>query len=184
MTTFFVASLITTNLQASETLSKHQFYIGSGAYSSKYLAKGVHFRNFGDYLDDKWNGGDSHIPDDDTRHKAITKIAYSYRIHNNWSVTASHLTQDYEDHYTTGKIKANLIGAKYSYHVSNFVTISSGIAIGQSTLTYDNNNESKKSTAFQFNGAELKIGNQHLAGHLILGYGFEGLLQAGLSLNF
>ena len=182
LTYFFIC--LSSGWAQADNLPKNELYINLGAFSSKYLAKGVHWINFDDYIEDKWHGGSNYAPDDDIENKVITTIAYGHRVGNNWFVTLSALTQDYEDRYRTGKIKAGLIGFKYEYMQKEGFSLASGAAIGQAKQTYDNNDPQDKPTAFQINAIEVRIGSQSFAGRLAFGYGFEGLIQAGIGATF
>lgn len=183
-TLFCIAVGLSVTKTQADSLPKSEIYLGFGAFSSKYLAKGVHFVSLDDYLDDKWSGGPSHVPDDDIKGKLITKVAYGYRVQDNWFVTLSALSQGYQDQSRKGKIKAGLIGLKYEYNQKDGFGMSSGAALGQAKLTYENNDPQDKSTAFHINALDIRFGSQSFSGHLAFGYGFEGLIQGGIAARF
>ncbi len=71
------------------------------------------------------------------------------------------------------------------YNPSNIVQLYSGLSAGISVFTQSDSSQSGSKTifAFQVNAIGLRVGHK-FGGFFELGFGFDGIINAGLSVKF
>ncbi len=79
---------------------------------------------------------------------------------------------------------------EFSYWRNNWVNLygSAGVGLMATRRTEKNNNNAKptnvKEFAYQINPIGVRMGNKTIGGFVEAGYGYKGLITAGISLNF
>jgi hypothetical protein len=158
---------------------RHEFSGAAGIWSSRYLHDVL-----GDYLDDKWSGGNGDSPDYSMQSTAILKLGYAYRVGEHTWVTLSASRQRYRDDNRKGDIDAYLLGLRRDWSDDPSLSIYSRIAGGQARIKYDDA-ETSHSQAYQID----LIGYSYHYHPMVsvygeVGVGYEGLLKLGVAAQF
>ena len=178
-----IAALCTSAAHAESTDSQqHELHLGIGTYNSVYIARGLGF-NLSEYLDDKWSGGPTNRKYS-MRNSHTLKMGYAYRIKDNWWMTLDATTQNFKDNTDTGEIKTWMLGARRELLKNGNISIYSGAAVGQAQYSFETGRADATHTAYQIDAMGVRFGQGAISGQVVLGYGFAGLLQAGINARF
>lgn len=179
-----IAALCVGAVHAETTDSRqHELHLGLGSYSSEYIARGTGF-NLSEHLDDKWFGGSKISGNYSVRNSRTLKMGYGYRFNDNWWMTLDTTTQNFKDNTDSGKIKAWMLGARRELLKNGDVSIYTGAALGQAKYSFETGRADATHTAYQIDAMGVRFGQGAISGQVVLGYGFAGLLQAGINARF
>jgi len=179
-----IATLSTGAVHA-ETLDKRQneLQLNLGTYGSEYIARGTGF-NLSEYLDDKWFGESKVTGKYSVKNSRILRVGYGYRINDNWWMTLDTTTQNFKDNTDSGKIKTWMLGARRELVRNGDISVYTGAAVGQAKYSFETGRADASHTAYQIDGMGVRFGQGGVSAHVVLGYGFAGLLQAGINARF
>lgn len=177
-----LVALSTAHADPADT-RRHELRLNLGTLSSQYLMRGAGF-NLSDYLDDKWHGGPDHSAAYTMRNTGVLSAGYSYRIGERWWLTLDHTAQDFKDDQDSGRIRALLVGARREHQVAGNTATYSGLALGRSEHSYRSGRDKGNHGAYQIDAVGLRFGKGTVSGQVALGYGFAGMLQAGVNARF
>lgn len=173
----------TTAWAETTDMRRHEIQLGLGTFSSTYIARGTGF-NLDNYLRDKWFGADKQSGKYSMRNTMVFRAGYGYRVQDDWSITLDASRQNFKDNTDTGEIKTWLLGARHDLKKNGDIELYTGAAIGQAEYRFDTGRQDATHTAYQIDAIGLRYGQGPVSSHFVIGYGFAGLLQAGVNARF